>query len=110
MDVLSKVMRYPETNLADFFHILATIEYKISNSLVKKGSIFKFVFEVEELGENWFAIEVKENKSLRLHFLKSSIWIYEKSIIPEEIYYANDIFAYDSDEFPGCDRGSNDKI
>jgi hypothetical protein len=31
-------------------------------------------------------------------------------MIPEEIYYANDIFAYDSDEFPGCERANNEKI
>lgn len=110
LDTLAKVMRYPDTNLADFFHILATLEYRISNSLVKKGSIFKFVFEVEELGENWFAIEVKENKSLRLHFLKSGIWIYEKDMRTDDIYYGNDIFAYDTEEFPGCDRATNDKI
>lgn len=28
----------------------------------------------------------------------------------EEIYYGNDIFSYDCEEFPGCERGSNDKI
>lgn len=44
MDSLAKVLRYPSIKIDDFFHILATIEYKMSNSIVRNGSIFKFVF------------------------------------------------------------------
>jgi hypothetical protein len=68
------------------------------------------VFEVEELGDNWFAIEVKENKELRLHFLKTSIWIYGKETMPDEIYYGHDIFWFNKDEYPGYDYESNVRI
>jgi len=29
---------------------------------------------------------------------------------PNEIYYGKDIFGYDCNDFPGCDRCSSDKI
>lgn len=59
---LSKLLKYPGIETDNFFNMLATIEENISKTLVKKGSIFKFVFEVAELAHNWFAIEVRKKK------------------------------------------------
>lgn len=76
---MAKLFKYPEIETESFFNILATIEENISKTLVKKGSIFKFVFEVAELAHNWFAIEVRKSKELRIHFLKTGIWTYLKT-------------------------------
>lgn len=77
--------------------------------MVKKGSIFKFVFEVAELAHNWFAIEVRKNKELRIHFLKTGIWTYLKSFREDSIYYAQDIFHFENTDYPsftsdGCEK------
>ena len=95
----AKLLKYPGIETENFFNMLATIEENISKTLVKKGSIFKFVFEVAELAHNWFAIEVRKNKELKIHFLKTGIWIYLKSFKPETIYYAQDIFHFDPVEY-----------
>lgn len=54
-------MRYPQMPNLSFFEIFAAIEDKISNNLLKKGSMFKFVFQIETLADNWFTIEFKDS-------------------------------------------------
>jgi len=54
-------MRYPQMSSHNFFEIFSTIEDKISNNLLKKGSLFKFVFQIEDLADNWFTIEFKDS-------------------------------------------------
>ena len=56
---LNRVLRYSPPNSETFWNILATIQDNVSRTLLHNGSIFTFVFEVEELAGNWFAIEVR---------------------------------------------------
>lgn len=49
-------MRYPPSDIEVFWNVIATIQDNISRTLLHSGSIFTFVFEVEELAGNWFAI------------------------------------------------------
>lgn len=43
---LRNIMRYPQMSNRDFFEIFSMIEDKVSNNLLKKGSLFKFVFQI----------------------------------------------------------------
>lgn len=63
-----------------FFQIFTTIEDKISNNLLKKGSLFKFVYQIETFSDNWFTVEFKDSQEVRIHFIKTGIWIYNKSM------------------------------
>lgn len=40
-------MRNPQINSTEFFKILSEIENNISNQLLKKGSLFKFVYQLQ---------------------------------------------------------------
>jgi hypothetical protein len=107
----SKILRYPQIPVDEFFNLLAAIEHKISNeSILRSGSIFKLVFQVEELGENWFAVELDKAKQLRLHFLKSSIWVYHHRMEANRIQYAHDIFSYEPSEYPGEEPTDCEKV
>lgn len=44
---LRNALRYRRTTQEKFFSILCTIEDTISNQLLKKGSIFKFVYQID---------------------------------------------------------------
>lgn len=96
-------MRYPQMSSRNFFEIFAEIEDKISNNLLKKGSMFKFVFQIETLADNWFTLEWKDSEEVNIHFIKTGIWIYNKNMLQNEIYYARDLFKWNV-----ADRG--DKI
>ena len=54
-------MRYPQMSNSSFFQIFTTIEDKISNNLLKKGSLFKFVYQIETFSDNWFTMEFKDS-------------------------------------------------
>ncbi len=91
---LKNIMRYPQMSTHNFFEIFSAIEDKISNNLLKKGSLFKFVFQIETLADNWFTIEFKDSEEISIHFIKTGIWIYNKNMVHEEIYYARDLFKW----------------
>jgi hypothetical protein len=42
-------MRYPQINNAEFFEMLTNIEDQISNKLLQRGSLFKFVYKLDAL-------------------------------------------------------------
>ena len=44
---LRNLLRYPSSSEMEFFTILSTIEDSISTRLLKKGSIFKFLFQID---------------------------------------------------------------
>lgn len=92
---LKNIMRYPQIPSLSFFEIFAAIEDKISNNLLKKGSMFKFVFQIETLADNWFTIEFKDSEEISIHFIKTGIWIYNKKMTQNDIYYARDLFKWD---------------
>ena len=101
---LNKVLRYPPSDTSQFWNIIATIQDNVSRTLLHHGSIFTFVFEVEELANNWFAIEVRENMEIKVHFLKTGIWIYHRGMKFEEIYYGHDIFHCEDEELAASDN------
>jgi hypothetical protein len=79
----------------NFFQLFSTIESRINENLLKKGSLFKFVYQTEEISDNWFTVEYRQNNSLKIHFIKTGIWIYHQKMKENEIYYANDLFNWD---------------
>jgi hypothetical protein len=56
----------------------------ISNKLLKKGSLFKFVYQLDEGNDIWFSIEYKKSNNAknktRVHFIKTGIWAYTRSM------------------------------
>ena len=82
---LRNALRYFQIHDVDFFTILSTIEDTISNRLLKKGSLFKFVYQLDSVSDSWFSIELKESNELRIHFIKTGIWVYNKSMKHNEI-------------------------
>jgi len=53
----------------------------MSNKLLKKGSIAKFIYKIDAASDNWFLIEYKQQQHLGIHFLKSGVWIYHKDFM-----------------------------
>lgn len=41
-------MRCPQMNSLEFFKVLGDLESKISNNLLKEGSIFKIMYQVNK--------------------------------------------------------------
>lgn len=85
-------MRYRKTSSEKFFTIMLTVEEMISNQLLKKGSLFKFVYQINEISDIWFSIELRESSQLKLHFIKNGIWIYHRLMKPNQISVGEDIF------------------
>jgi hypothetical protein len=56
--------------------MLTTIEDKISNRLLQRGSLFKFIYKLDTKEDIWFSIEYKKQQEMKVHFLKSGIWCY----------------------------------
>jgi len=54
-------MRYPQMSNNSFFRIFTEIEDKFSNNLLKKGSLLKFVYQIETFSDNWFTVEFKDS-------------------------------------------------
>ena len=67
----------------------------MSNKLLKKGSLFKFVFQVSKLSDTWFSIELRESKEIKIHFIKNGIWIFHKNMQEKELHYGKDLFNWD---------------
>lgn len=53
---LKNIMRYPQIDNYEFFEMITTIEDRISNQLLQKGSLFKFVYKLDYEGDIWFSI------------------------------------------------------
>ena len=95
---MNKVLRYPSPDVYIFWNMIGNIQQNISRTLLEPGSIFTFVFEVEELAGNWFVLELKDNMDVKVRFLKTGIWVYNRRMAYEEVYYGQDIFNCDDDE------------
>lgn len=59
-----------------FFKILSKLENIISNQLLKTGSLFKLVFQLNCDKNLWFSFHLDANEVPHLSFLKNSMWIY----------------------------------
>ena len=71
---LRNIMRYPQINNTEFFEMLTNIEDQISNKLLQRGSLFKFVYKLDALEDIWFSIEYKHQQEMRVHFIKTGVW------------------------------------
>ncbi len=66
--------------------------------MLKPGSLFKFVYQINTNSESWFSVELKDNNTLRVHFIKNGIWIYHHDLQKEEIYVSNDVFNFTQEQ------------
>lgn len=71
------------------------IEDKFSNNILKKGSLFKFIYKLDTAEEIWFSIEYKKQQDMRVHFIKTGVWCYSNEIEDNQVYYARDMFKWD---------------
>lgn len=94
-------MRYPQIDNTEFFQMLTTIEDKISNRLLQRGSLFKFIYKLDTKEDIWFSIEYKKQQEMKVHFLKSGIWCFYEGMKEKEVLYARDMFNWD---MPSEDR------
>ncbi len=60
--------------------MLTSIEDQISEKLLQRGSLFKFIYKLDCQGDIWFSIDFKKHQDIRVHFLKSGIWCYYESM------------------------------
>jgi hypothetical protein len=44
---LRTILRYPQINNTEFFEMLTSIEDKISNKLLQRGSLFKYIYKLD---------------------------------------------------------------
>lgn len=87
-------MRYPQINTIEFFEMITNIQSQISNKLLQRGSLFKFVYKLRYEGDIWFSIEYKRQQQMRVHFIKSGIWCYRKEMPENQTMYSRDIFNW----------------
>ena len=74
--------------------MLTHIEDQYSNKVLKKGSLFKFVYKLD--GDNtWFSVEFKRQQELKVHFIKTGVWCYGRDMEDHEVYYARDVFHWE---------------
>lgn len=71
------------------------IEDKFSNNILKKGSLFKFIYKLDTAEEIWFSIEYKKQQDMRVHFIKTGVWCYSNEMEDNQVYYARDMFKWD---------------
>lgn len=89
---LKKLARSPHINHLEFFKILGEIEGNISNCLLKKGSLFKLVYQIKTDTKSWFTIHYNSLNQTKVTFLKKGLWIDNDHLQQNEIYYGKDIF------------------
>lgn len=87
-------LRHQNIEDSAFWKQISKIESDISSKLLKKGSIFKFVYQINSIAESWFTVKVKENGQVKIHFIKNGIWIYNQNMKADNIYIAKDIFFW----------------
>lgn len=56
--------------------------------------MFKFVYQIDSLSDSWFSIELKESNELKIHFIKTGVWVYHKAMKHNEIRVGEDIFNW----------------
>lgn len=89
---LKKLARSPQINHLEFFKILGEIEFNISNCLLKKGSLFKLIYQVKARSNSWFTVQYTSLNEPKISFLKHGLWVPEDQLLENEIYYGRDIF------------------
>ena len=97
---LRNILRYPQIGNTQFFEMFTHIEDQISNKLLKRGSLFKFVYKIDHQSDIWFSIEYKKLQELRVHFIKTGLWAYTKEMTEQQVYYARDVFNWNLEHRP----------
>lgn len=92
---LRNILRYPQIDKLCFFEMLTNIEDQYSNKVLKRGSLFKFIYKLDCLEEIWFSIEYKRQQEMRVHFIKTGVWCYHRNMETSQAYYARDVFKID---------------
>jgi len=46
----------------------------MSNKLLRKGSLVKFVYKLDHESDIWFVIDQKINQNTKIRFIKSGLW------------------------------------
>lgn len=87
-------MRYSQIDNISFFEILTRIEDQISNKLLQRGSLFKFLYKLDCEGDIWFSIDYKRHQDMKVHFLKSGLWCYHADMMEKNVFYGKDIFNW----------------
>lgn len=83
------------------------IEDRVSNRLLKRGSLFKFVYKIDHESDMWFSIEYRQLQETSVHFVKTGLWAYTKDMQDQQTYYARDVFNWDVAKRPDrrtCER------
>jgi hypothetical protein len=66
--------------------------------LLKKGSLFKFVYKMASESDIWFSIDHKRHQEIQVRFIKNGLWTYTPEMYENQIYYARDIFKWDYEQ------------
>ena len=74
--------------------MMTHIEDQYSNHVLKKGSLFKFLYKLD-MDNIWFSIEFKRQQEMRVHFIKNGVWCYSKNMDENQVYYARDVFKWE---------------
>lgn len=53
---LRNILRYPQIDNTEFFEMFTHIEDQLSNKLLQRGSLFKFVYKLDHEADIWFSI------------------------------------------------------
>ena len=93
---LRNILRYPQIDNTEFFEMMTHIEDQYSNKVLKRGSLFKFIYKLEE-DNIWFSVEFKRQQEMKVHFIKTGVWCYSNDMEDNQVYYSRDAFKWDLD-------------
>ncbi len=48
----------------------------MSNKLIKKGSLVKFVYKIDHESDIWFVVEKKKYQEMKIRFIKTGLWVH----------------------------------
>lgn len=60
---------------------MGEIESNISNCLLKKGSMFKLIYQVQAQKQSWFTVQYNSLNETKVSFLKHGIWVEEDELL-----------------------------
>lgn len=63
--------------------------------MLKRGSLCKFVYQIDTNSETWFTVELKDSNELRVHFIKNGLWICNEDMDKDQIYVSRDAFNWE---------------
>ena len=76
--------------------MLTHIEDEMSNKLIKKGSLVKFVYKIDHESDIWFLVEKKKYQDMKIRFIKTGLWVHTPNMEDNKQYVAKDVFNWDT--------------